>query len=1070
MAASATAKPTVKVFVSYSSKDTVIAEWLRDAISVDGISCYYAPTSNEPLEDWKERIEKEIRDAHVILLLYTDAAGNSDRVYDEIDLARKLNKDVWLLKDDKTTTTDRFRPLKVASRYHAFLFTKGQEADLFDKVLHQLDRRFGRKPASTAGKIDHRENPYPGKPFTAESADLFYGRDDDCDKLLAEIKKCEHRVFFVYGPSGAGKSSLIDAGLRKRVSSERWWLSGPIKPSLEDPNATAVRMWRQAEQSLRPTPDAAARPESEIVDDILNGTKNPDITFYCFWFDQTENLLTLEGDRVSRFFRIADNLLYRSENVRIIITFREEQLARAGILADELFKHAKWRNWLVRRLSKEDAKSSVTLPPERRNSVKIQEKLAQGLVDELAVVDYVLPDGTKVYAINPLGLQIVCRQMWEAGVEGLSDIVEDDVLVAGEGAPDIKTFVGNALTNHLDRAINRIAERLSSKNIEQKKEIIQLGLLKFVTDDRREQLKEEADGNRKRVGRLQDDVIQQLYDEKLLERIEIGLSTRYELVHDSLVKAIDRYRDKLALLQTLNTLESTLRGVRNDNKKLTAIFNRNADLLAELEDARRDETGFFDDEKEFLFRCALGRQRKTAKKKVSLEGWARLVADGCIETFFEVLAEALSSQDDSVRGDAVELLMQKEFRVRLSDEQLDKLTARTKDAALDKNSEVQGAASVAVCQLREPVGAAELFQEVRDGLKDREARRAIGCIRDAIDRREIQDDRACDAFESNWREINFVQGVRILGPLWWRRFKRSFIWMLFVIVLSTVLTALGAAVAFIPMGAIGASLTLANKSAGWAKGPFHGMAGGTFWAIGISSSLMFYWVVLRGGRVSPKMRRWIPAALFAASGGFAAGIALALVIGLVFEVPSLYSAGWLESAVSSRARQRLMEIFLHTYYGWWTPILGAAVAIGVSWGLQNVSGDPRADNFLTEQSGRSNQKGDIFRAVFKIGKFVVKRSWRVALPVAFGGLLVLELLKPGGGVCDSSNTKLNRSLNTSCSKENFLAPLRARVFGIVFIISVGGLFLELGILVGIFIARTGVKVERDEKFLQAWPT
>ena len=54
-------KPSVRVFVSYSSRDAALAMALRESISGDGISCFYAPTDIEPLEVWRKRLETEIQ-------------------------------------------------------------------------------------------------------------------------------------------------------------------------------------------------------------------------------------------------------------------------------------------------------------------------------------------------------------------------------------------------------------------------------------------------------------------------------------------------------------------------------------------------------------------------------------------------------------------------------------------------------------------------------------------------------------------------------------------------------------------------------------------------------------------------------------------------------------------------------------------------------------------------------------------------------------------------------------------------------------------------------------------------
>lgn len=59
-------------------------------------------------------------------------------------------------------------------------------------------------------------NPYRGLgPFGEEHADLFYGRDDEIDRLEALLDR--HPVVAVVGRSGTGKSSLLRAGLVPRL-------------------------------------------------------------------------------------------------------------------------------------------------------------------------------------------------------------------------------------------------------------------------------------------------------------------------------------------------------------------------------------------------------------------------------------------------------------------------------------------------------------------------------------------------------------------------------------------------------------------------------------------------------------------------------------------------------------------------------------------------------------------------------------------------------------------------------------------------------------------------------------
>jgi hypothetical protein len=56
------------------------------------------------------------------------------------------------------------------------------------------------------------QNPFPGlRPFESHESALFFGRDEQCDELLARLAR--RRLVAVVGASGSGKSSLVRAGL-----------------------------------------------------------------------------------------------------------------------------------------------------------------------------------------------------------------------------------------------------------------------------------------------------------------------------------------------------------------------------------------------------------------------------------------------------------------------------------------------------------------------------------------------------------------------------------------------------------------------------------------------------------------------------------------------------------------------------------------------------------------------------------------------------------------------------------------------------------------------------------------
>ena len=159
--------------------------------------------------------------------------------------------------------------------------------------------------------------------------------------------------------------------------------------------------------------------------------------------------------------------------------------------------------------------------------------------------------------------------------------------------------------------------------------------------------------------------------------------------------------------------------------------------------------------------------------------------------------------------------------------------------------------------------------------------------------------------------------------------------------MATIFTAIGAGIAFTPMGAIGAALTLGDRAAGGAKGAFHGICGGVGWGIGIATALLLYWVVFKGGRFAQTKSGSVGAIFSAALGGFAGGIVLSFVLGFVFQNKSLYNAGWLLSVVPADVATKVGDMFLGSRHGWIMPILGLAVGAGIAWSLPRIFADPK---------------------------------------------------------------------------------------------------------------------------------
>ena len=75
------------VFISYSTKDKVIADTIVAALENNQIRCWYAPRDIKPSEDWGKAITAAIKKSKVFLMIFSSYANHSQRVLDELNYA-----------------------------------------------------------------------------------------------------------------------------------------------------------------------------------------------------------------------------------------------------------------------------------------------------------------------------------------------------------------------------------------------------------------------------------------------------------------------------------------------------------------------------------------------------------------------------------------------------------------------------------------------------------------------------------------------------------------------------------------------------------------------------------------------------------------------------------------------------------------------------------------------------------------------------------------------------------------------------------------------------------------------
>jgi hypothetical protein len=80
-------KKSIKVFISYSTKNKLVGAKIKDILSSFGMECFMAHDDIENSEEWKQRILKELHEADIFIPILNDNFKNSDWCSQEAGIA-----------------------------------------------------------------------------------------------------------------------------------------------------------------------------------------------------------------------------------------------------------------------------------------------------------------------------------------------------------------------------------------------------------------------------------------------------------------------------------------------------------------------------------------------------------------------------------------------------------------------------------------------------------------------------------------------------------------------------------------------------------------------------------------------------------------------------------------------------------------------------------------------------------------------------------------------------------------------------------------------------------------------
>ncbi len=339
-----------------------------------------------------------------------------------------------------------------------------------------------------------------------------------------------------HSPSGAGKSSLLQAGLIPRLA-QQFDVWAPVRVNLP-PQANGPAEINRYVRSCNlgfeaEIPKEHQRPEGAIASLTLaeyvagrprrrSAAKN-----VVLIFDQFEEVLTVDPlalDAKREFFSQLGKLL-QDPQLWAIFAIREDYLAQLDPYADLLPTHLKNR-FRLDLLSRSAAEEAIERLVESGGRSFAPQPLARLVVD-LAMMRMQQPGGEFQSElgphVEPLHLQVVCRNLWER-MAPKRTVIDDS---------DIETFgnVNEALGEYFDTEVQKAA----AGNDRAERKIRDWCGEKLITRAKiRGQVLREAGQS----GDLDNRLIERLIDAHLVRGEQRAGATWYELSHDRLVEPV----------------------------------------------------------------------------------------------------------------------------------------------------------------------------------------------------------------------------------------------------------------------------------------------------------------------------------------------------------------------------------------------------------------------------------------------------------------------------------------------------------------------------------------------------
>ncbi len=152
-----------KVFISHSSKDAKIASAICAALEARGHHCWMSSRDIKPGENFQGTIVRAIREAGVMVLVFSANANNSDEIKKEMALASQSRKMVIPVRAEDVMPSEDFT-YELATRQWIDMFTDWEKSIevLSDQVGEAVPRAdTGVRPAPPPSAPENHKSRAP---------------------------------------------------------------------------------------------------------------------------------------------------------------------------------------------------------------------------------------------------------------------------------------------------------------------------------------------------------------------------------------------------------------------------------------------------------------------------------------------------------------------------------------------------------------------------------------------------------------------------------------------------------------------------------------------------------------------------------------------------------------------------------------------------------------------------------------------------------------------------------------------------------------------------------------------